>query len=522
MLAMRGRLVLSSLCVAVAAGMASPSALADKRVALVIGISAYQHVQKLGNPVRDAEAIGQLFEKAGFKTVTRRNLAGDELRRVVREFSNATRDADIAVVYFAGHGIEVGGTNYLIPADAKLESDVDVEDETVPLERVLRVMEPAKHLKLVILDACRDNPFAASMKRTLGTRSIARGLTQVDPSSSNMLIAYAAKAGSTADDGSGQHSPYSTALLKHLAEPGLDVRFALARIHDDVLKGTGNRQEPFYYGALGADVISIVPAPPAPPPRNLDAELQRDYELALRFGTREAWDAFLEVHPTGYLAVLARQQRDKLIAAAEQTRREAATAPELPAPPAPRTGQDQAPQPSPATPVRPPSGGGDTTEVAAVTAPRPPDDRPPMPAGADLGQIARALQAELKRVGCDPGSPEGEWSAGSRQALERFNKHAGTRLDASLASIDALEVLRGRTSRACPPECARGYRADGERCVPVDCGAGYIPGHGGTCKKQKRLPKEAAPRHRPPAARTAAGPSPGRKCFTFKNKQFCE
>ena len=123
------------------------------------------------------------------------------MRRALREFGTKTRDADVAVIYYAGHGIELDGTNYLIPVDATLETDTDVYDETFALDRVLVAVEPAKQLRLVILDACRDNPFAKTMKRTVGSRAIGRGLAKVEPSSPNTMIAFAAKAGSTASDG---------------------------------------------------------------------------------------------------------------------------------------------------------------------------------------------------------------------------------------------------------------------------------------------------------------------------------
>src|SRR4029077_845442 len=116
-------------------------------------------------------------------------------------FANSARDADIAVVYYAGHGIEIDGSNYLIPTDAKLERDTDVFDEALSLDRILVAVEPARQLRLVILDACRDNPFSKTMKRTVASRGIGRGLAQVEPSSPNTLIAYSAKAGSMAQDG---------------------------------------------------------------------------------------------------------------------------------------------------------------------------------------------------------------------------------------------------------------------------------------------------------------------------------
>ena len=296
--------------------LSTDPALADKRVALVIGMSKYQQVPRLANPARDADAVAALFKQAGFDTINnQRDLGIVDLRRVIREFSETSRDADIAVVYYAGHGIEVDGTNYLVPADAKLVSDFDIEDETVSLDRVLKALEGTKRLRLVILDACRDNPFANTMKRSLASRSVGRGLAKIEPTMSDTLIAFAAKAGAVASDGDGANSPFAMALVKHIAEPGLDLRLAFGRVRDDVLKSTGNRQEPFVYGSLGGQTMSLVP--PAAKPVDPETEARVDYELAAQIGTKEAWDSFLASHPNGLYANLARAQTSKLAAAQE-------------------------------------------------------------------------------------------------------------------------------------------------------------------------------------------------------------
>ena len=152
--------------------------MADRRVALVIGNSKYQHVPNLPNPANDANAIKLLLRSAGFDVVALENVGVSDMRRAVRDFTERTRDADIAIIYYAGHGMEVGGINYLVPMDATLRRDIDVEDETVSLDRLLQVLEPAKRLRLVVLDACRDNPFAKSMARTMASRAIGRGLAR--------------------------------------------------------------------------------------------------------------------------------------------------------------------------------------------------------------------------------------------------------------------------------------------------------------------------------------------------------
>lgn len=311
---MRARMILT--VALMLAGFWNETAWADKRVALVIGNSAYKHVPKLPNPANDATAVALLFKSAGFEVYTQQDLGVAEMRRAVRDFSDAARDADMAVVFYAGHGIELAGTNYLIPVDAKFERDLDVEDESVSLDRVLTVMEPAKRLRLVILDACRDNPFSKSMKRTLASRSIGRGLARVEPTTTDTLIAFAAKAGSTAADGEGTHSPFTVALLQHLATPELDLRIAFGRVRDEVLKNTRSRQEPFVYGSLGGNNVSLVSlsgdtAAGAHPNPSVSQEA-RDYELAASVGSSDAWDAFIRKYPIGFYSDLARSRLNRL------------------------------------------------------------------------------------------------------------------------------------------------------------------------------------------------------------------
>jgi hypothetical protein len=248
-------------CAVVALLGLAPAA-AEKRVALVIGNGAYQKVGKLPNPTNDAKAISGMLQAAGFDAVElHENLGIRELRQAIKDFSDLGRDADIAVVYYSGHGIEVNGVNYLIPTDAVLDRDIDVPYEAYSLENLVQILEPARRLRLVMLDACRDNPFVRSMKRTIGTRAIGRGLAAVEPTTVNTLIGFAAKAGSYALDGDGANSPYATAVLNNLATPGLDLRIAFGYVRDEVLKTTKNKQEPFVYGSLGGGNVSIVDAP---------------------------------------------------------------------------------------------------------------------------------------------------------------------------------------------------------------------------------------------------------------------
>jgi formylglycine-generating enzyme required for sulfatase activity len=292
----------------------SAPAYAEKRIALVIGNSAYQKVPPLANPARDADAMSEMFKNAGFDVVqSRRNLGISDMRRALRDFSDEARDADVAIIYYAGHGMEIDGVNYLIPVDAVLERDIDAFDEALTLERVLMVIDPARQLRLVILDACRDNPFRQAMRRVVATRAVGRGLAKVELVNPNTLIAFAAKAGSTATDGDEKNSPFTAALLKYLPRPGLDLRKAFGFVRDDVLKLTRNRQEPFIYGSLGGDDVALVPAPP--PVIDTEKVAKDDYELARQINVVSAWDAFISKYPSGFYNDLAKAQRDKLLAA---------------------------------------------------------------------------------------------------------------------------------------------------------------------------------------------------------------
>jgi uncharacterized caspase-like protein len=350
--------------------LSATPASAERRVALVIGNSAYRSVPSLPNTTNDASAMTSLFTKAGFDVVeSHTNLGVLEFKRSVRDFLNTARDADIAVVYYAGHGIEIQGTNFLIPVDAKLASDYDADDEAVSLDRVIWALQPVRMLRLIILDACRDNPFIGKMQRTVAVRAVSSGLATIDPTNSNTLIAYAAKAGSTSADGGGKNSPFTAALVKYLTEPGLDIRIALGRVRDEVLKSTGNMQEPFVYGSLGGQAISLVPAPQernATPAVANPNEVQRDYEFAERVGTRAVWESFLAAHKTGFYAELARAQIARLAATpAPSVTRVAPAKPAEPgkrddARPVERPRTDPAPQVASREPPKPPASANPT------------------------------------------------------------------------------------------------------------------------------------------------------------------
>ncbi|WP_456622818.1 MULTISPECIES: caspase family protein [unclassified Bradyrhizobium] len=535
------------------------SAHAERRVALVIGNSAYKSVPRLTNPVNDATLIGGMFKKAGFDSVDiKLDLSVVDMRKALREFAGKAREAEVAVIYYAGHGIELDGNNYLIPTDAALETDNDVFDEAFPLDRVLFAIEPAKQLRLVILDACRDNPFAKTMKRTVAARAIGRGLGKVEPTSPNTMVAYAAKAGSTASDGDSKNSPFAAALVERLPTPGLDLRKAFGFVRDDVLKTTGYKQEPYVYGSLGGDDVSLVPAKPvaAGPQANPQDAIRRDYELALQIGTREVWTAFLATYADGFYASLAKGQLNRIAAeesraaaadkarqaedekerlaaerarkaeqdkaaaaakaaedariaaekakqveearaaAAEQRRKEAeaAAAKAL----ADKQAAEKALADKQATDkaaaekaaaelaakkaAEKPAGADGEQKVAALA---PPSAQPVM----SPQEVAKSVQSELRRVGCLTALADGDWNATSQRSLTLFNKYAGTKLDAKLASFDALDAIKAKPGRVCPLVCDHGFKADGDACVKITCRAGYRVNDDNECEKaQEKKP----------------------------------
>lgn len=227
----------------------------EKRVALLIGNGNYVKVAPLANAKRDTETLAVVLRRIGFSVVTlQQDVSREQLLAALQAFAREADRADWAVVYYAGHGIEVSGVNYLIPVDAKLAADRDVPFETIALDQVLLSVEGARKLRLVILDACRDNPFRQTMSRSIASRSIGRGLARVEPEGAT-LVAFAAKAGQVAMDGTGTNSPFATALVKYLETPGLELNFLFRKVRDEVLGATERQQEPFTYGSLPAEAF---------------------------------------------------------------------------------------------------------------------------------------------------------------------------------------------------------------------------------------------------------------------------
>ncbi len=233
-----------------------------ERVALVIGNSNYAHAAPLSNPKNDAGALAASLRRLGFGEVMELyDLDREQTGQALKHFGDLAESADWAVVFFAGHGLEMNGVSYLIPIDAELLRDAHVSDEAISLTQVQAKVDAASKLGLVILDSCRNNPFLEHMSRSLGgTRAIGHGLANVEPEG-NVLVAYSAKHGTTALDGEGAHSPFTQALLNHIEEPGLEINFLFRKVRDDVRNKTQRQQEPFLYGSLSAELLYFKATP---------------------------------------------------------------------------------------------------------------------------------------------------------------------------------------------------------------------------------------------------------------------
>lgn len=224
----------------------------ERRVALVIGNSEYQHTAALRNPKNDADAVSSKLESLGFDVVRGIDLDQDGMQRTIGEFSTKLSQADVGLFFYAGHGLQVAGENYLLPIDGKLSTELDLQFKAVKLNLILRIMEGQNRTSIVLLDACRDNPLAEELSRSLGgTRggSIGRGLARVE-TGVGTYIGFSTQPGNVALDGDGENSPFASALVKRIDTPGLDIESLMRRVRQDVRDETRGTQTPWGNSSL--------------------------------------------------------------------------------------------------------------------------------------------------------------------------------------------------------------------------------------------------------------------------------
>ena len=246
-----------------AASSATFAYAAENRVALVIGNSAYRHASALANPKNDAADMAAAAEKLGFKVIKGLDLDKSGMDRTIRRFAEALRGATIGMFFYAGHGLQVSGRNYLVPIDAELKTAEALDFEMVGLDVVQRIMEAASETNILFVDACRDNPLSRNLARAMGTRStaIGHGLTAQE-AGAGTLISFSTQPGNVALDGTGtRNSPYAGALAKHIATQGKDLPAVLVQVRREVMAATGKRQIPWEHSALTAEVMLAAEAP---------------------------------------------------------------------------------------------------------------------------------------------------------------------------------------------------------------------------------------------------------------------
>ena len=443
-------------------------ALAERRVALVIGNSAYQYVPELPNPDNDAGDMAAKLEALGFEVVVGRDLDLAGVRNTIRDFVGKLDGADLALFYYAGHGLQVNGENYIAPIDAKLLSYIDLEFEAVPMNLILSAMERETRVNLVFLDACRDNPLAVNLARSMGTRSssIGRGLAKVGTGIGS-LIAFATQPGNVALDGAGRNSPFTAALLRHLGKPGRDITRELIDVRRDVLEATDGKQVPWDNSSLTGEVVlkpstSTEPAASAGGDKGDNAAELAYWDTIKGSSDRDLFDAYLQQYPGGAFVSLAKAkiriiERAAADVAAAQLEAEGA--------------KQQAP----------PVGGLPTAmeQVAALTQPLA-NQTPTLETASPDRELVRSIQKELNRVGCRAGSEDGLWGLGSRRALEQFAKLIKVELAALEPSDGVLERLRTQKARICPLVCAQNQQLKSGRCVDI--------------KREAKLPEPAKTR----------------------------
>ena len=282
-----------------------------KRLALVIGNGGYRDAP-LKNPVNDARALAAGLSALGFEVLKGEDLGQRDMTRLIARFGERLAGHDVGMFFFAGHGIQIRGKNYLIPVDAQIASENSVRAEAVDVDAVLDQLSSSP-LNVVILDACRNNPFERRF------RSVSGGLAQMD-APRGTLIAYATAPGKVAQDGEGANSTYTTALLKVLGEPGLPVESVFKRVRAEVARVTGDNQVPWEASSLTGDFYFAIPTPQSQPPaapKAAPAAADTEAELLFWQSVKDSQDAadyeaYLKQYPAGRFADIARNRIKRL------------------------------------------------------------------------------------------------------------------------------------------------------------------------------------------------------------------
>lgn len=290
--------------------LALPALATERRVALVIGNSGYANAPVLPNTVNDARDMAASLRKVGFEVVDGVNLDKRGMDQAVTRFARLAQDADAVMFYYAGHGFQFNGENYLVPVEARVEDEISVQYETTRLNDVLTALNFSKGVKIMVLDACRNNPFVSQLAKRQATRGFAVG-TGLAPvaRAQGMVIAYATQANDVAADGTGRNSPFTAALVREIEQPGLEVATMFRRVQKSVYDATGGRQTPELSLSLLGDFY-------------LNRE-ETDSDVWRRIRTSDdpaALNAFIQRYPTSFFTIDARTRLDLIERRATETK----------------------------------------------------------------------------------------------------------------------------------------------------------------------------------------------------------
>jgi uncharacterized caspase-like protein len=435
------------------------SAAAEKRVALVIGNSAYQNVPRLQNPSNDASDMAEKLRQLGFDVVEGLDLGKRDMEQQIRAFGEKLTGADVGLFYYAGHGLQVDQKNYLAPIDAQLKTESDLDFEAVELDLVLKQMLRNAHTSIVFLDACRDNPLAANLAQASRSLDVGRGLARVEAPAS-MMVVYSTEPGKVALDGTGRNSPFAEALLHHIDSEGESIGDMLIDVRNDVLKATDKKQRPFESASLTGQFffkpgVPKVTAAPADTSSELAALRQQIDRLQADQGAQ----------------ISSQQEQLKLLqqklasetgtAGGEQASAPPVTNRVIAVEPANPKGTEASASPAPNAAAPSPSAAPETTKIAAADAkseaPEPQvskTEAPALPEGVTREELASDIVTELKGLQCYQGRVTSKWGEQSQDALQRFNDLAKLELPLEEPQPATLEALKGWNGPHCETQAA--------------------------------------------------------------------
>jgi len=450
---------------AVAAG--SAAARAEKRVALVIGNASYQHTASLPNPVNDADDIAVALKKVGFEVIAVKNVDKRSLEKAMADFGRQAQQADAALVYYAGHGIQFQGLNYLMPVDARLEDEYSINYELTRIDDVLFALSKARGVKILILDACRNNPLAERLSSRGVKRDFVqtRGLARIE-AARGTLVAFATQSDQIAADGAGRNSPFTGALLKEIEEPGIEIATLFRRVAIDVNQATGGRQLPelsismsgeFYLNTRDTDIQAWAKLRGSSDRRQLSDFMAQYPNSPLTSDVQERLAALVSTEKLR-LEEAARVQAEREKAERERMMMERAQRERLEA--LDRAEKDRV------------EGAGANLPATHLTSlpPTAPVQSPSrQPDVLSAGPLVQLIKKELKRLGCYAGRIDDDWaSSETRSSVTRFVKYAHLSAEPQNPDTDFLNFVRSRPSRVCPLECGTQKIERNGQCVARD------------------------------------------------------